>query len=131
MSKAPPAPPHLVEDGPGREAWARLWTAGAAWLSPKVDVQLMTRYSEALDERWAIWQTISTDGTTTRGSTGQIRLHPLFTRLAVVDASLLQMEKSLGFTPADRTRLGAVEAKPPTVLDQLMANAKARAADGA
>lgn len=121
VAKPPPVPSYLLEDGPGREAWSRLWTAGAGWLSPKTDLGIMTRLCEYLDERYAIGQEISEDGYTVRGSQGQVRPHPLLARLQVIDAGILAIEKSCGFTPADRTRMAVVEAKPPSIVETLRA----------
>jgi P27 family predicted phage terminase small subunit len=126
MAKPPAAPASLIEDGPGIAAWQRLWVAGASWLSAKTDFEVMVRYCQGLDERSLICGQISEDGYMVTGSMGQRRAHPLLGRLAVIDAQLLAIESKIGCTPADRARLGAVEARPPSVLAKLMGDVKAR-----
>lgn len=121
----PPAVPAQLGDA-GREAWERLWTAAAGWLSPRTDIGILTRLCESLDERRALWSQISEDGYTVPGSQGQMRPHPLLSRLHAVDGLILAMESKCGFTPADRTRIGATEVQARGKLDELLERAAKR-----
>jgi predicted PurR-regulated permease PerM len=47
-------------------------------------------------------------------------------RLQSVDASLLQIERSTGFAPMDRRRLGLSETKQPSLVELMMGDVKAR-----
>jgi P27 family predicted phage terminase small subunit len=118
----PDPPVTLLEDGAGIEAWRRLWTAAQSWLNPETDRKLMARLCGFYDEHEVLWTAIGERGYTVLGSQGQPVLNPLFTRLALVEASLLRLESALGFTPSDRARLGVAVITAQSGLSKLIAD---------
>lgn len=72
---APPMPASLK--GAGRAEWHRLWTAGRSWLSPDVDLMVMTRRCENHDLRIDMLAHIERDRLTVAGDKGQPRPHPV------------------------------------------------------
>jgi P27 family predicted phage terminase small subunit len=115
----PKAPEQLCE--PGREAWDRLWTAAQAWLSPKTDLNIMTRLCESIDLRAAIAEELAATGFMVKGSMGQVRVNPLLDKLLALDAQITKFEGLCGFTPADRARLGVAEVKRASAVEDFLA----------
>lgn len=95
---------------PGRELWDRVWTAGIAWISPDTDTEILLITCELIDERWNLRTRVLRD----EDSKDRRNLTQL-TKLIQENLSLL------GFTPADRTRLGVAEVKAASKLEELMA----------
>jgi P27 family predicted phage terminase small subunit len=120
----PPAPEDL---GPaGTQAWVRIWTAGAAWLSPTSDFDLLVLIAEAYDTRALIKQALETEpvfGTTDKGF---IHVHPGYAALRNTDALIARWLGLCGFTPSDRTRLGLAEVRRQSKLEALLAERAAR-----
>ena len=104
----------------GRRAWERYWTAGAGWLSPRTDLEMMTRLCEAYDEREALRAIIARDGMTTTGSTGQTVMHPGIAAHRALNQEITRYENLCGFTPSDRTRLGIAEVTRQSKLEEFM-----------
>ncbi len=109
----------LRELGPvGKQFWDSIFGAGELWISIKTDTALVQMLCEAYDRRERlreIWDTDPTD--------------------RAVSMSLIEIEKQiisglslLGFSPADRTRLGLVSAKTKSKLEELLAK-KAQKSD--
>lgn len=95
---------------PGQELWDRVWNAGANWISPHTDVELLLITCELVDERWSLRaKVLQNDDPRMRR-----QLHDL-TRLIINNLSLL------GFTPTDRSRLGVAEVKAQSKLEELIA----------
>lgn len=94
----------------GRQLWDRVWAAGINWISPVTDIELLLMTCEMIDERWNLRAKVIKDGTPADGR----RLDRL-SQLIISNLSLL------GFTPADRTRLGVAEVKAKSKLEELMA----------
>ncbi len=124
VADIPAAPETLGEAG--ERAWARLWTAGQAWLSPTTDVDLLTRLCEAHDEREAMRDQIAVDGYMVAGSMGQQRAHPLLSEVRALESQITKYESLCGFTPSDRARLGYAEVKRASKLEELAARRAAR-----
>jgi len=105
-----PEPLRMLEES-GINFWNRVWGRGSLWLSHKTDIELVQMVCEQLDER------------------DSLRVYVLENMDAWHErAALRQLEKdiasnlsSLGFTPADRTRLGLAEVKTQSKLQELMA----------
>jgi P27 family predicted phage terminase small subunit len=97
-----------------------LWTAGQAWLSVKLHLDILTRLCEAHDERDAIRTQISQDGYMVPGSKGQMRPHPLLGRLTVVEDQMTRWETLCGFNPAAMSKLGYAEIRAASELDKMM-----------
>jgi P27 family predicted phage terminase small subunit len=125
-NRPPSYPPALIEGGHGREAWDRLWIAGAAWLSPATDLGIMTRLCEAYDMRRAMTYQFEEDGFMVEGSQGQPRVNPLLDKLLTLDAQITKYEGLCGFTPADRARLGVAEVKRANAVEDFLAKRRSR-----
>lgn len=99
----------------GRELWDKVWQQGINWISPNTDMELLLMTCELIDERWNLRVKVmqSDDARMRRG------LRDL-DRLIIGNLSLL------GFTPADRSRLGVAEVKAQSKLEELMAKRAAR-----
>jgi hypothetical protein len=111
--------PSLVSDyieplrplGPsGLELWKRVFDKGGLWVSNRTDVELLQMTCEQLDRRDLI---IAAYDPADRS----------------INMTLLETEKSitsnlglLGFTPADRSKLGFTLAKTESKLQQLLRN---------
>jgi hypothetical protein len=95
----------------GKQFWDTIFGAGELWISIRTDTQLVQMVCEQLDRRERLrelWENDPTD--------------------RAVSMSLFDVEKAvvsslslLGFTPADRTRLGLVSAKTKSKLEELLA----------
>lgn len=115
----------------GREGmiiWRRVWKYAAAWLSQGTDLEILTRYVENLELRNKLVAKIG-ENYTTAGSLGQTVLNPLMRQLNQTERLLLQFESRLGFTPADRSRIGAAEVRAKSTLDNLNAKREQRQAE--
>lgn len=94
----------------GREVWDNVWSIGVNWISPNTDVELLLMTCEMIDERWNLRvKVMQTDDAKMRRGLRELD------RIIIGNLSLL------GFTPADRTRLGWAEVKTQSKLEQLLA----------
>lgn len=94
---------------PGKELWDRVWDAGASWVSPHTDLELLLITCELVDERWALRaQVLRDEDSKTRRNLNEL------TKMIVTNLSLL------GFTPTDRSRLGVAEVKAQTKLEEML-----------
>lgn len=119
-----PRPARKLTDD-GRKVWRRVWRYAANWLSEGTDLEVVTRYVEYIELRAKITEEMDGKLLST-GYMGQPVLNPLARYLVTVDKSLLTMEAKLGFTPADRSRIGAAEVKAASTIDDLNARREAR-----
>jgi hypothetical protein len=102
-------PPDL---GPsGSSLWETVYEAGELWVSSRTDVHLVEQVCRQMDRVAGLRELWLADPSD-RG----------------VNTSLLETEKAvqsglslLGFTPADRTRLGLVSARAKSKLEEIMA----------
>jgi len=95
----------------GRQFWDSIFGAGELWISIKTDTALVQMLCEAYDRRERLrelWETNPTD-------------RPLNMSLIDVEKQIISGLSLLGFSPADRTRLGLVSAKTKTKLEELLA----------
>jgi len=100
---------------PGRELWDRVWSTGVAWISPDTDSEILLMTCELIDERWNLRaRVLKEEDSRDRRNLTQL------TKLIQENLSLL------GFTPADRTRLGVAEVKAASKLEELMARRNER-----
>ena len=101
----------LRELGPaGRKFWDSIFGAGEMWISIRTDTQLVQMVCEQLDRRERLrelWEKNPGDRS--------LNMSLFDTEKAVVSSLSL-----LGFTPADRTRLGLVSAKTKSKLQELL-----------
>jgi hypothetical protein len=95
---------------PGLELWERVWKMGAKWIIPNSDFELLLMTCEMVDERWNLRVKVMQDS-----SPKERRGLRELDRLIIGNLALL------GFTPADRTRLGLAEVKAQSKLAELIA----------
>jgi hypothetical protein len=106
IAKPEPARPLLKY---GKELWDRVWDSGIAWISPSSDIEILLMTCEMVDERWNLRVRVMTDN------------NPKDRRgLRELEKSIYSNLSLLGFTPADRTRLGVAEVKKMSKLEELM-----------
>lgn len=107
----------LRELGPvGLDFWNRIFGAGELWISIKTDTELVQQICEQLDRRELIKANIAADPSDPTW----------FRQINEVEKLLVSGFSLLGFTPADRTRLGLVSAKTKTKLEELIAKRQNR-----
>ncbi len=107
-------PAHLGETG--KQFWDSIFGAGELWISIKTDTQLVQLVCEQLDRRELIKDQIKLDPT-----------DPTWYRQAnEIEKAIVQGLSLLGFSPADRTRLGFVSAKTKSKLEEIIAKRQAR-----
>lgn len=99
----------------GRRMWERIWESGGTWVSAKTDIELVQMLCEALDERTALRVQVL------RGAEWRERV-----ALRHLERSIQTMLSQLGFTPTDRTRIGAGEMAPTSKLEELKSRANRR-----
>lgn len=99
---------------PGLTLWERAWRHGAAWIA-QTDTELLLLACEALDERQTLRQVVLDTGDPSQRQ--QLRL---------LERQIASHLGQLGFTPAERTRMGVAEVRAVSALEQV----RARRADG-
>lgn len=92
----------------GRELWDKVWEQGLNWISPNTDFEILLMTCEMIDERWNLRIKVmqTEDSKMRRG-------------LRELDRQIVSNLSLLGFTPADRSRLGVAEVKAATKLETL------------
>jgi len=108
-------PPALVIPEParpllkyGREFWDKVWGAGLTWVSPNTDAELLLMTCELVDERWNLRIKVM--------QSGEWRERRA---LREIDSRIISNLSLLGFTPADRSRLGVAEVKAISKMEAL------------
>ena len=95
----------------GKQFWDSIFGAGELWISIKTDTQLVQLICEQLDRREFLREYVAE--------------HPhewhMFKQLNDIEVQIVKGFSLLGFSPADRTRLGLVSAKTKSKLEELMA----------
>jgi len=95
----------------GKQFWDNIFDSGEIWISIRTDTELVQMVCEQLDRRELIKQQIESDPT-----------DPTWYRQAnEIEKQIVHSLSLLGFTPADRTRLGLVSAKTKSKLEELLA----------
>jgi hypothetical protein len=93
----------------GQELWNKVWGMGATWISPNTDSELLLMTCEMIDERWNLRvKVMQTDDSRLRRG------------LRELDRQIVSNLSLLGFSPADRSRLGVAEVKAASKLEELM-----------
>ena len=110
-----PEPLRRLEES-GLEFWDRVWARGAIWLSHRTDIELVQMVCEQLDERDSLRSFVleNMDAWHERAALRQL------------ERDIASNLSSLGFTPADRTKLGLAEVKTQSKLQELMAKKNER-----
>ena len=100
----------------GQQMWDSVFKAGELWVSNRTDVQLLQLVCEQLDRKVRI--------------ESYIVEHPdewhMFKQLNDLERLIQSNLSLLGFTPADRTRLGLVSVKTKSKLEDLLARKAAK-----
>jgi hypothetical protein len=105
-------PPDYLRD-PGRELWERVFNAGEIWLSPRLDFTVLERVCRALDRVIELERLFDADPSDRK----------VVMSINETDRVIMSGLGLLGFTPADRARLGLAEVKRQSKLQELMAEA--------
>jgi hypothetical protein len=113
LAPATETPPPLRPLGAvGLGLWERAWSCGARWISPQTDIELLQILCEQLDERAALRLDVLRGAWHERSA------------LRDIDAQIVRALSLLGFTPADRSRLGVAEVQAQTTLQKLRTDAR-------
>jgi len=99
----------------GREFWDKVWGAGLSWISPNTDSEILLMTCELVDERWNLRVKVmqNNDWRERRA-------------LRELDSRIISNLSLLGFTPADRSRLGVAEVKAISKMEALKRRQEAR-----
>jgi hypothetical protein len=99
----------------GREFWDKVWGSGLTWISANTDAELLLMTSELVDERWNLRVRVmqSNDWRERRA-------------LRELDDRIIRNLSLLGFTPADRSKLGVAEVKAISKMEALKRRADER-----
>jgi hypothetical protein len=95
----------------GRSLWSRVFDEGEIWVSPRIDFVLLERVCRALDRAVVLEQLFNQDP----GNRQTVM------SINETDKVIFSGLGLLGFSPADRARLGLAEVKRQSKLDELMA----------
>ena len=99
------APPSLL--GEGLDFWQAAWSAG--WLNPVSDKTLATILAEQIEEREQLRAKVLVEGNP-RDRSG----------LRELERQIVSGLGQLGFSPAERSRLGLSEVKTESKLEELL-----------
>ena len=99
----------------GRELWSRVFDEGEIWISPRLDVTLLERVCRALDRAVVLDELFMADPSDRKVTMS----------INETDKVIMSGLAVLGFTPADRARLGLAEIKRQSKFEELMARAEA------
>jgi hypothetical protein len=99
----------------GREFWDKVWGSGLSWISANTDSELLLMTCELVDERWNLRVRVmqSNDWRERRA-------------LRELDDRIIRNLSLLGFTPADRSKLGVAEVKAISKMEALKRRADER-----
>ena len=99
----------------GREFWDKVWGTGLSWISANTDAELLLMTCELVDERWNLRVRVmqSNDWRERRA-------------LRELDDRIIRNLSLLGFTPADRSKLGVAEVKAISKMEALKRRQDAR-----
>lgn len=96
----------------GRDAWIRIWESGSHWISGATDIQIVQMLCECEEERVNLRSVA-------------LLKEPADWRdrvaLRSLETFILSLYSILGFTPADRAKLGLGEVRPASIIDELKA----------
>jgi P27 family predicted phage terminase small subunit len=114
---APAPPPGWLKAT--RQAWDAYWRSDVARAVAEVDLAAVERYFAYLDE-WRRAMRGYRAQRLTRGSTGQVVVHPLAGQVARLETMLARLERELGLTPMARARLGVTIGEAARSLEELL-----------
>ncbi len=96
----------------GTDAWRRIWESGSHWISGATDMQIVQMLCECEEER------VNLRSLALLKSPADWRDR---VALRSLETFILSLYSILGFTPADRAKLGLGEVRPASVIDELRA----------
>lgn len=122
-----PAGPEFAR--PGSELWARVWSAGRSWLSTAADFDVVVLLCHAADEAEELRLGLAVGDFPRFYSlpNGSEVTHPAVTQLKELRVQMTSWLSALGFSPADRARLGVGEVRPADFMDELERRRRGRA----
>ena len=105
----------------GQALWERVWSAGKSWLSPASDFDVVVLLCHAADEAEDLRLGLA------RGDfprfyslpNGSEVTHPAVTQLKDLRVQMTSWLAALGFSPADRARLGVGEVRKADFMEEL------------
>lgn len=115
-----PSPPEALGEL-GRAVWCQVLTEASAWVSFKLDTLLLGIVCDQFEERAALRELV-------QNNPEQPRLR---IALRELDKALVSNLSTLGLTPTDRARLGFVQVKSESKLEELRRRYDARLPDRA
>ncbi len=108
-------PPRPLEFA-GQQLWDAAFKHGGTWISSNTDVPLLTLTCEQLDRREELRSALAENGLDRQ----------LIMSINETEKLISSNLGLLGFSPADRTRLGLAEVKTQSKLQELMAKKNER-----
>lgn len=96
-----PEPHRPIATAFGRRMWDAVWTAGAAWLKPSMDAEIVLMACEAIDERVQLRNQVMLNTGSWRERRG----------LRELDRQIASLLGQIGFSPTDRANLNLGETK--------------------
>jgi len=113
--------PHRTLGTHGAALWQRVWTSGATWLRPSLDGDTVLMMCEMTDERSVLRQTVFANAGAWRERRG----------LREIDRQITSLLGQIGFSPTERSTLGASEVTQHEFSDmRRRIDAKRNAANG-
>jgi len=113
----PEAPVELGDRG--QVEWQKIWEAGF-WLKAEQDYAWIEQIAYAYDQIKEFREKVKEDGLVVTGYAGQVVAHPLIAEIRKCEATIRECLSKIGFSPTDRARLGIMEAKAQTALQQMI-----------
>lgn len=108
-----PEPPAALGEL-GRAVWGQVLTEAANWVSFKLDIFLLGILCDQFEERAELRELLSENPDQPRIRIG----------LRELDKAIVSNLSSLGLTPTDRARLGFVQVKAESKLEEMMRRAR-------
>lgn len=96
-----PEPHRALATGYGKRMWDAVWQAGAGWLKPNMDSEIVMMCCEAIDEREFLRREVMRNGSLWRERRA----------LRELDKQIASLLGQIGFAPSDRAQLGINDAK--------------------
>ena len=115
----------------GLKLWVEVWSAGRRWLSVESDYRIVAMLCQAHDEAEVCRQLLAS-GEVDRFyvlPNGSYVTHPIVSQLKDLRTQMTAWLAALGFSPADRARLGLGEVRVVDALDELKARRVERRAE--
>lgn len=99
--------------------WDAFWASDIAKTMREEHLPMIQRLFTRYDERERAVRIVRKDGRLTRGSQGQLVLHPLMRMIDTCESAILQLEDRLGISPRSRANAGGGEGQGAGSLDDV------------